>query len=168
MGHTDGVWVARPVVVGGRVRVLLVALVALVAFACATPGGASAAGGVKKCRQFTLVRIKHGRRVHVRVTKCVVVRSKVCTVTWSKEKRHGKVVIRQGNPVWVAKVTCPTTGPSTAAQAEALKVLALPQKQPIDINLFASQYLFEGVPLNLQRRVSIRPVPRWPPRQDQR
>ena len=45
-----------------------------------------------------------------------------------KKKRHGKVVIRQGNRVWVAKVTCPTTGPSPAAQSEAVKVLALPPR----------------------------------------
>ena len=56
---------------------MLVAVPALIAFACAAPGGASAAGGLKKCRVFTVVRIKHGHRVHVRVRKCVVVPSNV-------------------------------------------------------------------------------------------
>ena len=68
---------------------------------------AAAVAGVKKCRYFRVVRIKHGRRVHVRVKKCVRVRSKACKVTWSKQKRRGKVVIRKHNPVWVAKVSCP-------------------------------------------------------------
>jgi Protein of unknown function (DUF4038)/Putative collagen-binding domain of a collagenase len=66
----------------------------------------AAAAGVKKCHRFRVVRIKHGRRVHVRVKKCVHVRSKACKVTWSKRRRHGKVVIRKHNPVWVAKVRC--------------------------------------------------------------
>ena len=143
MGRTGSARMTWPGTVGIRARTGFLAVLALVVLACVAPSGAAAAGGVKKCRQFTLVRIKHGHRVHVRVTKCVVVRSKACTVTWSKEKRHGKVVIRQGNPVWVAKVTCPMTGPSAAAQAEALKVLALPQRQPADIDLFPSQFIDE-------------------------
>ena len=108
----------RPVVqVGGPLLGLAVVL-GLVAMLAASAGarpprtgvidGATAAG-VKKCRHFRVVRIKHGHRVHVRVKKCVRVRSKACKVTWSKQKRHGKIVIRKHNPVWVAKVSCPKT-----------------------------------------------------------
>src|SRR3954452_16404385 len=61
---------------------------------------ADVAAGVKKCRHFTSVRIRHGRQVHKRVTKCVQVPSKACRVTWKKKKRHGRIVIRNRNPVW--------------------------------------------------------------------
>ena len=76
----------------------------------------AAAAGLKKCRHFRVVRTKHGRRVHVRVKKCVRVRSKACRVTWSKQKRHGKVVIRKHNPVWVAKVRCPKAKKKTGGR----------------------------------------------------
>ena len=85
------------------------AMVVLVAFAAAVPviANAATAAAVKKCRQFTVSQVRHGRRVHVRVTKCVRVRSSACKVTWSKQRRHGKVVVRGGNPVWIAAVSCP-------------------------------------------------------------
>ena len=106
----------RPVAeVGARLLGLAVVL-GLVAMLAASAGArpprtgvsdGAAAAGVQKCRHFRVVQIKHGHRVDVRVKKCVRVRSKACTVTWSKQKRHGKVVIRKHNPVWVAKVSCP-------------------------------------------------------------
>ena len=52
---------------------------------------------------------------------------------------RGKVVIRDHNPVWVAKVTCPKPPPN--AQAEALKVLALAPQKPLDINLLPSKFI---------------------------
>jgi uncharacterized protein DUF4038/collagenase-like protein with putative collagen-binding domain len=101
--------VGRPVL-GLAVVLGLVAILASSAGARPSRTGVSAwaaVNGVKKCRRLRVVRIKNGHRVHVRVKNCVGVRSKACRVTWSKQKRHGKVVIRRHNPVWVAKVRCP-------------------------------------------------------------
>jgi hypothetical protein len=96
---------------------VLIAVAAVApAMSTATPR-AGAAAVVKKCRQFTLLRIRHGRRVHARVTKCVVVPSSACKVTWSKQRRNGRVVIRNGNPVWVANVTCPKPQPPSQPPA---------------------------------------------------
>ena len=65
------------------------------------------AAGVKRCKHFVVTRVRHGRRVHVRATKCVVVPSAACKVGWFERRRHGRLVIRNGAPVWVARVTCP-------------------------------------------------------------
>ena len=107
---------AYPAAAGGRgllaaATAVLLAVVALapLAHASARSPRVAASVVVRKCKQFTLLRIRHGHRVHLRVKKCVRVRSKACKVTWSKKRRHGKVVIRNHNPVWTAKVTCPKT-----------------------------------------------------------
>lgn len=99
-------------------------MVVLLAFAAAVSASANAAttAAVKKCRQFTLIQVRHGHRVHVRVTKCVQVPSSACKVTWSKQRRHGKVVIRGGNPVWIATVSCPPARIPTRAAAYSITV----------------------------------------------
>ena len=103
-----------PAAAGGRgllAAAVLLAVVALapLAHASAPSPRVAASVAVRKCKQFTLLRIRHGHRVHVGVKKCVRVRSKACKVTWSKQRRHGKVLIRNHSPVWTAKVTCPKT-----------------------------------------------------------
>ncbi len=107
----------------GRVAAVLL-LLAAVALAGASPARSdpprhsAAIAATKKCKRFRMVRIRHGRRVHVRVRKCVRVASPTCKVKWSKKRRHHKVVIRHHNPVWVPKVTCPPgsndQGPSSS------------------------------------------------------
>ena len=107
---------AYPAAAGGRglravATAVLLAVVALapLAHAWAPSPRVAASVAARKCKQFTPLRIRHGQRVYVGVNKCVRVRSKACNVTWSKQRRHGKVVIRNRNPVWTAKVTCPKT-----------------------------------------------------------
>jgi hypothetical protein len=96
--------------VRGAGALLLLALVALVVSSparSATPRPTAVTAATKKCKRFRMVRIRHGRRRHVRVRKCVRVASPACKVKWHKKRRHHKVVIRKHNPVWVPKVTCP-------------------------------------------------------------
>ncbi len=98
----------------------------------------------KKVRHGHLVR-RHGRVVHVKVRRCIRVRSAECKVVWQKKRAHGHLVIRNHNPVYVAKVSCPSSSGGLDEQAE--KVLALPQQKPADVDLFGSQVLINGFPL---------------------
>jgi hypothetical protein len=81
------------------------------------PRAAVAAAPVQKCRQFTMVRVRNGHNVRVRVAKCVHVPSKSCRVSWAKQHRHGRVVVVHGNPVWIPTVTCPVVQQSTGSSS---------------------------------------------------
>jgi hypothetical protein len=87
--------------------IALLAVVVLATTASAASRPTATPAVVKKCKRFSMVRVRRGRRVHVRVRKCVTVASPKCKVRWTKKRRHGKVVIRKRNPVWIAHVTCP-------------------------------------------------------------
>lgn len=104
-------WPRRPAACVAVVAVLVAAVLVEPVAHASVAHGAAAAAVVKKCRQFTLLRVKHGHRVDVRVKKCVRVPSAACKVTWSKKRHDGKVVLREGNPVWVASVSCAKRDP---------------------------------------------------------
>jgi hypothetical protein len=97
----------------------------------------STARGLRRCKAFTIKRVRHGRVVrrhgrvvHTRRVRCVRVPAKACHVRWvARRKRrhhHWRLVIRHHNRVYVAKVHCPRTsaappaatpGPAPAAPA---------------------------------------------------
>jgi hypothetical protein len=79
---------------------------------------ALAAAGKRRCAVFRVKRVRHGKLVRHRGKVvygkrrlCVTVPAATCKVTWIKRRRHGRIVVKQHNPVWIAKVRCPTTQP---------------------------------------------------------
>jgi hypothetical protein len=111
--------------VSARARfVIAVAALAAILSVAATANAAPALKTATKCTTVKLKLVRrgkvvkrHGRVVYKRVRKCKTVPSASCKVTWSKQRKRGRVVIRKHNPVYVAKVSCPT--PSTGAGAPA-------------------------------------------------
>jgi hypothetical protein len=108
--------------VSARVRpiVVLAAIAATLALAT-TAGAAPTLKTVSKCTTVKVKQVRHGkvvkrhgRVVYQRVRKCKRVPSASCKVTWSKQRKHGRVLIRNHNPVYVAKVSCPTPPPAGA------------------------------------------------------
>ncbi len=74
-------------------------------------------GALKRCATFTINEVAHGKLVRrngkvvmVKRTRCVTVSAAACMVVWIKERKHGRVVIRQHNPVYITKVMCPPAG----------------------------------------------------------
>jgi hypothetical protein len=73
---------------------------------------------VTRCKTFTVKRVQRGRAVRLSRRQCVNVPSTECRVSWRKQRRHGRVVVRRGIPVYVAHVRCPArAGPGSAAVA---------------------------------------------------
>lgn len=72
---------------------------------------------LRRCATFTVKRVidgkvlrRKGRVVTVKRRQCVTVPAATCMVTWVKQRKHGRVVIRKHNPVYIAKVMCPHPG----------------------------------------------------------
>ena len=73
---------------------------------------------LSRCKTFTVTRVLHGRSARLSRRQCVSVPSTACHVSWIKQRRHGRVVVRRGIPVFVARVRCPPrAGPGNAAVA---------------------------------------------------
>lgn len=117
-------------VVGAIVAVTASLLMATAGLARGGPVAASpsvrleavAAKGTRRCAAFTVKRVRHGKvvRRHGKVlyekrTVCVTVTAAKCKVTWIKERTRGRIVLRQHNPVWKAKVSCPRSGTGSPA-----------------------------------------------------
>ena len=76
--------------------------------------GAAKQNALRRCATFTVNRVqngklvrRHGKVVTVKRTQCVTVSAAACTVAWFKKRKHGRVVIRRHNPVYLSKVMCP-------------------------------------------------------------
>jgi len=131
-----------------------------VAARAAAPGTDAGPSVVRRCRTVR-VKLKRGGKVvkrkgkpvFRRVRRCKKVPSPGCRFVKKKKRRNGKVVKRKGKPVYIKVERCPPKpkpkppapgpqpgpGPGTTANL-ANRVLALAQRQPGDINIFASNY----------------------------
>ena len=101
------------------------ALARPVSFAGGGPASTAAVGqsALKRCATFTFKRVVNGKLVRRngkvltrKHTQCVTVSAASCMVAWVQQHKHGRVVLRQHNPVYIAKVMCPLPGmgPPTA------------------------------------------------------
>src|SRR5262249_17337604 len=114
---------------GVSARVRSIVVVAAIAATLALAASAGAAPTLKTVSKCTTVKVKevrhgkgvkrHGRVLYQRVRKCKRVPSATCKVTWSKQRKHGRVLIRNHNPVYVAKVSCPTPPPPAGSPSPA-------------------------------------------------